>query len=48
MFRQMGFDRYFSSLTFVMLSVNLFNAVVARSSDRNRIATFFEKLVHCL
>ena len=44
----MGFDRYFSPVTFVMLSINLINAVVARLSDRNRIATFFEKLAHCL
>ena len=37
------------SVSFVVLTVDyFFCAVVARLSDRNKIATFFEKLAHYL
>ena len=41
-----GMRSLFSEL-FVVLSINLLGAVVACLNDRNRIATFIEKLAHC-
>ena len=42
-----GMRSLFSEL-FVVLSINLLGAVVASLNDKNRIATFIEKLAHCL
>ena len=36
------------SFSAVWLSINYLGTVVTRLNDRNRIATFFEKLTHCL
>ena len=50
MLESMEGDRYFPSQPFVVTADcrSLLGTVVARLNDRNCIATFIEKLAHCL